>query len=197
MTPNFTPIIEKFEAYLSFESDGNPNPIQYAGDEVLNRLRQMGWLCHKIRMLEVYQNELLDEFQSGQWPSEGLAKDHPILLRSRSNMFELQIMVESFYYFAFRSREVIRILPGLKNFECEGIRNVRNHLLEHPENPTNGAIAGAFGFDNDASGPKIKMVRFPSKNEKSPDNGLWINSIEFIENLSLKLNAATERAALS
>ena len=63
------------------------------------------------------------------------------MLESRANSFEMETLVEAFYYFAFRLRQVIQQLPDLNNFECKGVRNVRNKLLEHPE----GADSGVNG----------------------------------------------------
>jgi hypothetical protein len=70
---------------------------------------------------------------------------------------ELRILTEAFYQSARRIREIARgdqPLPDLRSFECEGVRNVRNHLIERPEQKSK-ICAQSFLFDG-LQGPKLK-----------------------------------------
>ena len=190
MTENLQPVIVQFEKYLAVRHNEKPRLINYAGGEAQHRLHQLDWLCQRIGKLEARGVELIHDITSEEGPSAGYVKDNPALLESRANSFEMETMVEAFYYFAFRLRQVIRQLPDLSNFECEGVRNVWNKLLEHPEGRDSGVIHGAFGYGDTETGPVLKMLRFPLKNTLWQDAGLWINAKELAQNLTEKINAA-------
>jgi hypothetical protein len=103
------------------------------------------------------------------------------------NETEIRVLNEAFYYCAGRARTVLRdAFPGLGTFEVEGVRNVRNQLLEHPEGKNSTVIenGSSFGFD---CGPVIKGVRRVDKVDVFPDKGLYINAQEFATNLEAKL----------
>jgi hypothetical protein len=107
----------------------------------------------------------------------------PLLL----NDTEIRVLNEAFYYCAGRARTVLRdAFPGLGNFEADGVRDVRNQLLEHPEGKKSTVIenGSSFGFD---CGPVIKGVRRVDKVHIFPDKGLYINAQEFATNLEVKL----------
>src|SRR6266705_3283533 len=60
------------------------------------------------------------------------------LVRQKQDLeAELFILTEWFYYTAWRLREIVHAkkcgLPGLCGFEATGVRDVRNHILQHPE----------------------------------------------------------------
>ena len=116
------------------------------------------------------------------------------MLESRANSFEMETLVEAFYYFAFRLRQVIQQLPDLNNFECKGVRNVRNKLLEHPEGADSGVIHGSFGFGDPETGPVLKLIRFPLENSHWQDAGLWVNAKELAQELTEQINAAVEES---
>jgi len=64
--------------------------------------------------------------------------------RSYEIVDEIQTLTEAFYYFAFRTMRMFQELPeapglpAMKGFDAPGVRNVRNWLVEHPENPSRG-----------------------------------------------------------
>jgi hypothetical protein len=84
---------------------------------------------------------------------------------------ELEFLTEAFYWFAFRLRNVLRLLPGLGSFDGKGVRDVRNHLLEHPEKGQSGVIWGGFGFGGEC-GPVLKAVRRGDQTDVWKDAGL-------------------------
>ena len=110
----------------------------------------------------------------------------------RIHEIEIRVLTEAFYYCAGRARTVLRdVYPGLGTFEAEGVRDVRNQLLEHPEGKNSTVIENgtSFGFD---CGPVIKGVRRADKVHIFPDKGLYINAQEFAANLETKLKAVVE-----
>lgn len=164
------------------------------GIEADKRLSQMLWMMQRVADL---QDESL-ALQAAWFPPLHLDYQHDDfrrwemrrdagefttgLHRTREILFELEMFAEAFYYFGFRTREVIRHLPGLKKFDCEGIRNVRNHRIEHPEKK-NGVIPNGFAYGY-AHGPVLKGLRRGGQEEIQRDFGLFTNAQEFAENLS-------------
>ena len=104
------------------------------------------------------------------------------------NSIELRIMAEAFYYFAERARKIAtRTLPRLKKFESDGVRDVRNKLIEHPEQEE--ICAQNFGYGS-SKGPVLKEVRRPDQGQDFPDAGLYQNAEEFRDRFTRALNAA-------
>jgi hypothetical protein len=99
---------------------------------------------------------------------------------------ELKILTEGFYYCAARARAIARNsrapLPGLGSFECTGVRDVRNKLLEHPEGSDSGVLVVSFGRGG-TDGPVIKPLRQLSQVNVFPDAGLFRNAEQFRVNL--------------
>ncbi len=88
-----------------------------------------------------------------------------------------------FYYTAARVRTIVQsLLPGLSSFECEGVRNVRNHLLEHPERKDSGISPDTFSYSKN-QGPVVKGMRINGETHWM-DKGLVHNSNEFVRNLT-------------
>lgn len=96
--------------------------------------------------------------------------------------FKAKLYSEMFYYKAFRLRNIIRYSGGLgKKFECEGIRNVRNILIEHPEK-SDFIYIYSFGLGMKEIGPVLKTGN-PENDKKFKDIGLFKNATEFKMNL--------------
>lgn len=91
---------------------------------------------------------------------------------------KLSFYTEAFYWFAWRTRQAFDRADGFAAFSCDGVRTVRNHLLEHPEKHDGLIQAGVFGV-----GPGGPMIRTPYK-----DNGLFENATEFYRNLLAMLD---------
>ena len=111
--------------------------------------------------------------------------------------FEMRLLTEAFYYFAGRIRTILRNvkapLPGLTNFECVGVRNTRNKLLEHPEGADSQVFAHSFSWGG-KDGPVIKAVRYDGQTRAFPDRGLYENAREFSSALNKTLDAALRDA---
>ena len=88
---------------------------------------------------------------------------------------------------AFRFREILtkrpNALPKLHSFECAKIRDVRNHLLEHPQSQSLSQDHSLGG----ANGPQLKLDTGVSE---QTDCGLFVNATEFKERLHTFLNLA-------
>ena len=97
-------------------------------------------------------------------------------------MSELETLTEAFYWISFRTKSVISKLPGLRNFDPIGVRNVRNKLLEHPEGADSGVIWGGFASGG-PMGPVLKAPRYDHQTDIWPDAGLFANAIEFSNDL--------------
>lgn len=106
---------------------------------------------------------------------------------------ELLTFTEAFYYFAHRVRQIFRkeLIPGLKRFEAEGVRNVRNHLMEHPESKDGVEAPHSWGWGKE-HGPVLKAVR-PVGDMRFSDPGLYVNAQELADNLEAALQRALER----
>ena len=111
--------------------------------ETTPRLRQLDWLCRKISEHEAKSVEFLNWIVSQATASKpDMQERWAAEDASQENTFEMEILVESFYYVAFRLWKVIQGLPDLSNFRCDGVRDVRNHLLAHPERGDSGILYG-------------------------------------------------------
>jgi len=111
-----------------------------------------------------------------------------------ANALEIQTMTEAFYYFASRLRDILRThMPYLHKFESLGVRDVRHHLIEHPEKVSK--IYRQSMVFGDVDGPKLKVGRTPDDPQGFYDRGLFVNAKEFETNLVAKLKAALMRSA--
>ncbi len=96
-------------------------------------------------------------------------------------MFETKIYVESFYYIAFRLSKIIQYSIGLgKKFECPGIRDVRNQLIEHPKKDEVSTVRG-FAIGNNQTGIVLAVGRSDGENSFH-DKGFFYNIEEFKSN---------------
>jgi hypothetical protein len=162
---NFKETGSLYYAYIQHAKRNNIELNKELIREVGRRLKQLSILMEIIAQLTVRESNS----KNSNIPSN-----------------ELWMYVESFYYLAFRTRNVIKRLPGLSSFDCPGIRNVRNHLLEHPENKNSGILTESFSWGK-ASGPVIKVRRKEIERRIFPDAGLYANYLEFQEKLKLLL----------
>jgi hypothetical protein len=102
---------------------------------------------------------------------------------------EVTLFTESFYFFAWRVREVLRAKEpfGFMKLKAHGIRDVRNRLLEHPEKHEKNFDQSLIVTTN---GPALKtttfVVRAGGRSEpanESVDRGLFVNAREFHDEL--------------
>lgn len=141
------------EAYRWVRLRGQPAAVLELCVESHHRLSQCAWLVHRV-----------DALQDVAGYSQG---------------FELEILIEAFYFAAWRAREAIRSVPGLSAFDAQGVRNVRNHLIEHPEKH-GGLFVGSLAFGAE-EGPRLKVVRYKEHADVHEDAGLYANAEEFAD----------------
>ncbi len=172
--------------------------------EVRARLRQMEWAHDRMLAIE----SELEALQRSSRPSTASAPDRVILIytdaaRPDCQTFhhadlpaqpedELRLLLESFYYSAHRIRDILRDnsddLPGLSSFESVGVRDVRNHLVEHPTKKA-GVLVFSFKCGGPV-GPQLKPLRWSLDETGTQDAGLHKNTAEFLSNLTRAFSGA-------
>jgi hypothetical protein len=104
----------------------------------------------------------------------------------------LRVYVEAFYYSAHRVRDILRDhkadLPGLLGFEAEGVRNVRNHLVEHTSRG-NGVLVPSIACGGPV-GPQLRLLRWSLDPPGTQDRGLPANVAEFLSGLQRTIQRA-------
>jgi hypothetical protein len=153
-----------FDAYYRV-MDRHPPAGWDAGiaHEGRKRLRQLDWL-----LIEVQRREL-------EHSAAMMAEEHRAAFRASD---EIELLAECFYYVAFRAQRLIASLPELGGFEAIGVRDVRNHLIEHPERKDSGVVNRGFQFGADR-GPVLRAVRLDTDPKDWQDPGLYANAMEF------------------
>jgi hypothetical protein len=130
----------------------------------------------------------------------------------------ITLFTESFYFFAWRLMEVLNIkdrdnrfrFPGLGTIEAEGIRNIRNQLLQHPERGYKDSdkcrrrfVQGLVVTD---SGPVLRTTEvaimsatgetIPTDNSVDKE-GLYVTAEKFRDELQAEFNRAIKSLASS
>jgi hypothetical protein len=77
----------------------------------------------------------------------------------------------------------------LRRVKAPGIRNVRNHLLQYPENADSGAVEQNWSFGG-SNGPVIKPHAQLPRATTYKDPGLFVNAREFRDNIDAALRDA-------
>jgi hypothetical protein len=133
--------------------------------EATERLKQLVYILTRLEALQAYRDEC---------PAD----------RDRDEWTEMQTYTEAFYWTASRLQRVMKQLPGL-SFDAEGVRNVRNNLIEHPENKDSGGVIG-----QSHGGPVIRARRrLGQPAAKWTDAGLRPNAEEYALELERVLQA--------
>lgn len=178
--------------------------------EVRSRLKELQWLHVKISEI----SEKLIEEAKNRNKEQGKENSAVILVymdTARPNCEnydganspptesdELRILLESYYYSAHRVGDILRDgkkeLPGINGFDCKGIREVRNHLVEHPTKKF-GVIVFSFMI-SEPLGPQLKPLRWSLDPKGVNDDGLWKNAESFEHEINRRLERAIEKTAL-
>jgi hypothetical protein len=161
--------------------------------EVRARLRQIHWTHERLLDLEreLQEQALADRPSDTPRPAvlkqvfleQAVEKSTPEiqaqLLPRKSD--ELRVLLEAFYYSAHRIRDILKDhkddLPGLNGFECIGVRDVRNHLVEHPSGPK-GVLVFSLACGGPV-GPQLRLIRWSLDPAGTDDKGLHHNAREF------------------
>jgi len=182
--------------------------------EVQERLKQLKYIIARVQELELRQELCGRQFvidsqkHFGPMPPPGQVsapRELPAAFGDLQRDFwedtakaemEIRILTEAFYYFAFRvisiadgDKKIGKPLPGV-SFGSDGVRDVRNHLIEHPEKK-HQIFRQSFSFGHeDGHGPRLKTGGPPTESAHFQDKGLYRNAAQFTKNLL----AAFERA---
>ncbi|MFG1312854.1 hypothetical protein [Xanthobacter autotrophicus] len=112
-----------------------------------------------------------------------------VALKSFENSDWLHLLTEQFYWVTFRARSALRHLPDLGKFDAQGVRNMRNKLIEHPEGRDSLIFNAGFGFGG-PRGPILAASRTDQQSNRWPDAGLFPNAEEFATNLVMCIGAS-------
>ena len=162
--------------------------------EASERLRQMQFLLDRIAAINAHTQSgkplSSDDLQLKlEPPTATPGEDNGKHIREA--MFVVRAHTESFYYLAFRFWKILKMkpikaggrgIPLLGSFECPGVRDVRNHLLEHPDGPDSQIFTQTFDLGTH-EGPRLKVHTDFGPPPKHNDAGLFVNAAEFKANL--------------
>jgi len=150
------------------------------------RLEQLDIVLTKIQVLD--QERVRYVTRENTAPTDGKFL--------RSNACEVRMFAEAFYYFAGRLRSILKhkdkSCPFLSSFECPGVRDVRNLLIEHPEGQNSRAFTWSWTVGG-PNGPVLKVHREADEQLAPGDRGLNVNAQELCDNLDAKLEDALHR----
>lgn len=164
--------------------------------EFTKRLRQLKWILEQVldRISQNRNKEKLDLIEADQHFSEEMKEIDA--LHSKLS-FEVELLTESFYFFAHRIKTMIApsskkksLIPPLNNFKSSATNAVRNNLIEHA-GVHHPLCINSFSWLY-PQGPILKPFRWKSQPGHIHDAGLFINAIEFVDNLSACLDEATK-----
>ncbi len=143
----------------------------HLAEELFRRLVQCQWLERRIADRERAFHREAEHSQ--RIDNSELAPSK----RLEAIMFEMQLLCEAYYLFAWRACECLARLPGFKNFSVGGIRDVRNRLIEHPDRE-----GGVFEWSTTyVSGIGLKLKPMPRRPGQPThlDQGFWNNVMTF------------------
>ena len=186
--PDFAEAHRLFSAYrVRHRGAGNPQSDWIA--ETQKRLEQVDWIIRRIARLQLAQDRIARWHWNPATPQEILARQHRRRAASQHRLgHEIELLCESFYYFAWRLRQVLVNLPEFDDFHPVGVRDVRYHLLDHPEK-TSRALNPNFMYGHDLpAGPVLKP--FGERQTNVHDRGLYVNAQELLDELLPRLRRA-------
>lgn len=196
------PTIALFDRYYLLARQKRSAQIHsMLGIEARRRLEQLKFLLSRITTIQHHVlggsslsvSDFLLPIESS--PSSQDSSDTGRAISSA--FFHVLLYTETFYYLAFRFQQILTTrnqptgnypLPLLHGFEAVGVRDVRNHLLEHPE----GRGSQSFSQDHSLGGTNGPQLKLDSGSTTSthPDAGLFVNAAEFKRHLQKALNRA-------
>jgi hypothetical protein len=196
--------LERYGAAL--DERGMSKRAEHVLQEVRARLRQLQWLHARLIALDaVVEAQAVAELPPGS-PRPGVMKvlsmessvsrsDTPELATLPfRRLGELSILLEVFYYSAHRVLDLLsdnrEHLPGMGRVNAAGVRDARNHLVEHPNR------AGGVHFYSVAAGgpvgPQLRPIRWSEDPPGTKDPGLHANAREFEQALQGCLTRAVD-----
>lgn len=176
--------------------------------EALERIRQLDWLLADVRRQLDKHVQLMETVS--HLPHEAPTSTGPGTSSYRvvvpdqmdaqieSSRFLAKLHAEAFVYFAARLRKILKgrdlTLPQLQKFESPTIRDIRNHLLEHPEG-AQSRIFNSSWMSSLATGVHLKALRKTGAPHAVEDPGLFVSAAELRDALTRTFKSALEDIA--
>ena len=164
-----------FRAYALPRCQGPIDKTRMLFEEVRPRFWQMIYAVDRMRALE-------EEIEAVN--PDTCSRDEAIRKAAERRYCDIHdevgFYLEALYLFAWRTRVIIQQLPGLHAFDPRGVRDVRNQLIEHPEQ-CGGDLSRGLGFCNEQFGPSLR----------GGDKGLVSNVEEFCDELLRRIGDTT------
>jgi hypothetical protein len=187
-------LFQQYTERLATGEQGKSHSGEDLAAEVIERLRQLNFILLELERLEGFARQIVTVEVVDSNGEHALF--NPNIERDQFHFFLMRFLTESFYYFAFRIRQIVRHktspFPDLHQFDSQGVRDVRNHLIEHPEGNDSRVFSQIFSFSPD-SGMHLKAGRKEAELGRHNDSGLKANAAEFVS----KLDAAIANAIAS
>jgi hypothetical protein len=161
--------------------------------EAGERLAQIDFLYQRVVELQhsshAISNQLLAlvNENSGQY-TDGEDRFTSIL---KEGTFQIRLYGEAFYYFAARLVSILKRYPAFKSLDVPGIRNVRNHLIEHSDKTASGITQQNWSHGS-GIGPMFKSSRREGQKPIPMDRGLFLNAAELREKIEARLKPILE-----
>jgi hypothetical protein len=191
---------------IAASKNGLSKRADHVLQEVRARLRQLQWLHARLVRLDAEVEAQARAELPADAPRQSVVK---VLSRESSvagsdtselatfpfqPIDELSILLEAFYYSAHRVLDLLHDnrdhLPGMGRVNAAGVRDARNHLVEHPNK------AGGVHFYSVAAGgpvgPQLRPIRWSEDPPGTKDQGLHANAREFEQALQRCLTRAID-----
>ncbi len=161
--------------------------------EAGERLAQIDFLHQRVVELQTESQKVSDQLfavineHGGQY-TDSEDRFKPVL---KEATFQIRLYAESFYYFAARFVAILKRYPAFKSLDVPGIRNVRNHLIEHSDKPSSGITQQNWSHGS-GIGPMFKTSRRKGQKSIPQDKGLFVNATELRQKVEQKLKPILE-----
>jgi hypothetical protein len=175
-----------FEEVVKLESGTTEHELSVEAGE---RLAQIDFLYQRVVELQNASHEVSNQLLAVIDKNGGKYTDAEDRFTSilKEGTFQIRLHGEAFYYFAARFIAILKRYPAFKNLDVAGIRNVRNHLIEHSDKPASGITQQNWSHGS-GIGPMFKSSRRKDQKPIPMDRGLFANATELRDKIERKLN---------
>lgn len=193
-------VIDEFDEYYRWMDNAHQGKLNDQGIDVRKRIVQVR-LVLQLLNAALAESRTIDELADNAANAVGGAHDPWAPLKARAAAFEphdkrqrelmelIELYSETFYWVAERAIKAANALPGLKSLSAPGVRDARNHLIEHPEGKASRVFNGGFGYGK-PRGPVLAAARTDETPAVWPNAGVFVNADEFSNRYVKALRAA-------
>ncbi|WP_417327880.1 hypothetical protein [Halarcobacter sp.] len=184
---NIIELCRKYQATLDLQDNEGFTNSQLI-NEVIDKLKRLKYIIKEILLAH---KELLILVPATMTPMPG-GNTKYIDIEMEKHIMILYVQIDSFYYTANRIFVIFRdFLQPKAKFKADGIRDVRNRLIEHPEVLSQALDITNLVLKNSRTqgftAPKSKKA----EDEVFNDKGFFKNLEEFVKNLHKKVEELT------